>query len=61
MAYMAVMLVSRLKATRQILVSSYNKKKYTWAPQTVHNTPVVNILKGFFLYYTFLKETNMTF
>ena len=22
--------------------------KYTWAPQTVHNTPVVNILKGYF-------------
>ena len=22
--------------------------KYTWAPQTVHNTPVMNILKGYF-------------
>ena len=24
------------------------KRKYTWAPQTVHNTPVMNILKGYF-------------
>ena len=24
------------------------KKKYTWAPKTVHNTPVMNILKGYF-------------
>ena len=22
--------------------------KYTWAPQTVHNTPVMNILKGYY-------------
>ena len=22
--------------------------KYTWSPQTVHNTPVMNILKGYF-------------
>ena len=31
--------------------------KYTWAPQTVHNTPVMNILKGF-LYNAFLKESH---
>ena len=24
------------------------KYKYTWAPQTVHNTPVMNFLKGYF-------------
>ena len=30
--------------------------KYTRAPQTVHNTPVMNIVKGYFLYNTFLKE-----
>ena len=24
--------------------------KYTWAPQTVHNTPVMNILKGYYYY-----------
>ena len=24
------------------------KKKNTWAPQKVHNTPVMNILKGYF-------------
>ena len=23
-------------------------KKYTWAPQTMHNTPVMNILKSYF-------------
>ena len=23
------------------------QRKYTWAPQTLHNTPVMNILKGF--------------
>ena len=23
--------------------------KYTWAPQTVHNTPAMNISKGYFL------------
>ena len=30
-----------------------NKGRYTWAPQTVHNTPVKNILKGHF--YIILK------
>ena len=30
--------------------------KYTWAPQTVHNTPVMYILKGYFLDNTFLKN-----
>ena len=25
--------------------------KYTRAPQTVHNTPVMNILKGYFIRY----------
>ena len=39
--------------------------KYTWAPQTVHNTPVMNILKGYFCVTLFLKkrikETNMKF
>ena len=29
-------------------------KKYTWAPQTVHNTPVMNILKGY--YYIILSK-----
>ena len=32
--------------------------KYTWAPQTVHNTPVMNI-RRLFLYDTFLKETHL--
>ena len=27
--------------------------KYTWAPQTVHNTPVMNILKGYFYWILF--------
>ena len=35
-----------------------NPAKYTRAPQTVHNTPVMNILKGFFLYNAFLKTTH---
>ena len=29
-------------------ISNFTKKKYTWEPQTVHNTPVMNILKGYF-------------
>ena len=29
-------------------IISCNINKYTWAPQTVHNTPVMKILKGFF-------------
>ena len=36
--------VTRLHA--DVMFSIY---KYTWAPQTVHNTPVVNILKVFFV------------
>ena len=30
--------------------------KYTWAPQTLHNTPVVNILKDYFCIILFLKK-----
>ena len=30
---------------------SEHAEEYTWAPQTVHNTPVVNILKGYFVLY----------
>ena len=30
--------------------------KYTRAPQTVHNTPVMNILKGFFFIQRFSKN-----
>ena len=29
-------------------IRNYERTKYTWAPQTVHNTPVMNILKGYF-------------
>ena len=39
--------------------------KYTWAPQTVHNTPVMNILKAYFylilFYKKLIKETNVKF
>ena len=39
--------------------------KYTWAPQTVHNTPVMNILKGYFyigiFYKKHIKETKVKF
>ena len=28
------------------------KLKYTWAPQTVHNTPVMHILKGYYYIIT---------
>ena len=31
----------------------------TGAPQTVHNTPVVNIFKRLLLYNTFLKEMHL--
>ena len=34
----------------------HNSYKYTRAPQTVHNTPIMNILKGIFLYNAFLKK-----
>ena len=30
------------------LEAADNQYEYTWAPQTVHNTPVMNILKGYF-------------
>ena len=30
--------------------------KYTRAQQTVHNMPVMDILKGFFLYNAFLRK-----
>ena len=43
----------------------YSQLKYTWAPQKVHNTPVMNILKGNFCIILFskkrIKETNMKF
>ena len=46
----------------------HNSYKYTWAPQTVHITPVMNILKGYFyLNYIILfskkriKEANVKF
>ena len=32
------------------------KQKYTWAPQTVHNTPVMDILKGYFYLILFKKK-----
>ena len=39
--------------------------KYTWAPQTVHNTPIMNILKGYFyirlFYKKHIKETKVKF
>ena len=39
--------------------------KYTWAPQTVHNTAVMNILKGYFyirlFYKKHIKETQVKF
>ena len=35
-----------------VSVSDFNSK-YTWAPQTVHNTPVMNILKGYFYWILF--------
>ena len=39
--------------------------KYTWAPQTVHNTPVMNIFKGYFyirlFYKKHIKETKVKF
>ena len=46
--------------------SSTEKSKYTWAPQTLHNTPVVNILKGYFCIILLsnvnkTQETNMKF
>ena len=28
--------------------NAFHRDKYTWAPQKVHNTPVMNILKGYF-------------
>ena len=31
-----------------IVCYAVNVIKYTWAPQTVHNTPVMNILKSYF-------------
>ena len=44
---------------------SFQYIKYTWAPQPVHNTPVMNILKGY-LYITLfykkrIKETKVKF
>ena len=47
------------------LQKGHHSYKYTWAPQTVYNTPVMNILKGYFCVTLFLKkhikETNMKF
>ena len=37
----------------QIRIGSFTIVKYTWAPQTVHNTPVMNILKGYFYWILF--------
>ena len=31
-----------------IIITYAGKSKYTWAQQTVHNTPVMNILKGYY-------------
>ena len=52
------LLVSTLLFLTEIYIFFIITIKYTWAPQTVHNTPVMNILKGYLLYNSFLKETH---
>ena len=48
------------KSVRLELLTSIDqwqrRYKYTWAPQTVHNTPVMNILKGYFYIIFFYKK-----
>ena len=44
--------ISHVVLSLSIYLSSVETQlKYTWAPQTVHNTPVMNILKGYFIEY----------
>ena len=38
------------------IVLSFPNAKYTWAPQTVHNTPVMNILKSYYYIILFWKK-----
>ena len=58
----------KLRKTMYSLYSKFQKRhnsfKYTWAPQTVHNTPVMNILKGYFhllFYKKRIKENKFKF
>ena len=47
---------SVILSQRKALKKVKNNAKYTRAPQTVHNTPVMNILKGYFYVILFYKK-----